>query len=215
MQLSPRHAAFVGGLGIVIVLIAGLLISRVGFGLPFGFDQEWHDFLTDHQSTAALAVALFLNIAGGTLVTTIVTVVIAAVLAVRRRFAAATAVALTMVASSVFSTLFKAITARPRPSDATVATGFTSFPSGHATSAAAITIALLIAFPHVWSRVLAAVWIPMMAISRNYLLVHWLSDVVAGAVLGASVAFLVAAIVRVVGARILKEPSPEKVPISG
>jgi undecaprenyl-diphosphatase len=63
--------------------------------------------------------------------------------------------------------------------------------------------------------VLAAVWIPLMAVSRNYLLVHWLSDVIAGAILGASVAFVVAALVRTVALRILKEPSPESAPVTG
>ncbi len=195
----------------MIVLVVGVLISRLGGGLPFGFDQGWLDILTVSESGPADAAAHFLNIVGGTLVMTIVTVLVVVVLFLRRKFVPAIAVGLTMGAASGLSTLIKTIIARPRPSEDAIDLGFTSFPSGHTTSAAAITIALLIAFPHVWSRVLAAVWIPVMAISRNYLLVHWLSDVIAGAVLGASVALLVSAIVRAVAARILKEPAPARI----
>ena len=56
-------------------------------------------------------------------------------------------------------------------------------------------MAIALAFPQVWSWVLAAVWVPLMAVSRTYLLVHWATDVLAAAVLGASVALIVAAVV--------------------
>jgi undecaprenyl-diphosphatase len=111
--------------------------------------------------------------------------------------------------------LIKMSVARPRPLDGVVDAGSDAFPSGHTTTAAAVTIALLIAFPRVWAWVLAAAWIPLMAISRNYLLVHWLSDVIAGAVLGASVALVVSGITRAATSRILKEPSPDGSPITG
>ncbi|CAN5353959.1 hypothetical protein BH11ACT5_BH11ACT5_12570 [soil metagenome] len=199
----------------MIVVVAGLVIATTGADLPFGLDQPWHDFLLAQHNPVADAVARFLNIVGGTVSMTIVTVVIVAGLAVRRHFAAAVSVALTVAVASGVASLIKTAVARPRPTDGIVPAGSTSFPSGHTTTAAAITIALAIAFPYVWSRVLAAVWIPLMAVSRNYLLVHWLSDVLAGAVLGASVALVVAASVSAVKARILKEPSPDRAPITG
>ncbi len=193
---SPPRATLLGGLGIALVILAGVAISTLGRNLPFGLDQGWHDVLAAHRFPAAQAVAGFLNIAGGTLVMTIVSVVVVALLLVFRRFRAAVSIALTMALSSGISTVLKIAMARPRPADGIVDTASNAYPSGHATAAAAITIALLIAFPRVWTWVLAGVWIPLMALSRNYLLVHWLSDVVAGAVLGASVALLVAGIVR-------------------
>ncbi len=212
---SRPPAAFVGSLGIAIVIVAGVVIATTGRDLPFGLDQPWHDFLLTQHNPVADAVARFLNVAGGTLAMTIVTAALSAGLAIRRHFTAAVSVALTVAIASGLSSLIKTAVARPRPTDGIVPAGTTSFPSGHTTTAAAITVALVIAFPFVWSRVLAAVWIPLMATSRNYLLVHWLSDVLAGAVLGASVALVVAASVSAARARILKEPSPDRGPITG
>jgi membrane-associated phospholipid phosphatase len=208
-------AAFVGGIGIAIVVVAALAMSALARDLPVGLDQGWHDFLATHRFPEVDAVARFLNVVGGTLAMTIVTAVIAVGVALRRNFRAAISVALAVAAASAASSLIKMAVARPRPPDGMVAAASGSFPSGHTTTAAALTIALWIAFPHVWSRVLAAAWIPLMAASRNYLLVHWLSDVIGGAVLGASVALVVTAIVRAVAVRILKEPSPDRAPITG
>jgi undecaprenyl-diphosphatase len=218
---SRPPAAFVGGLGIAAVIIAGLVIATVGRDLPFGFDQGWHDFLASHRTAAADAVAQFLNVAGGTLAMTIVTAVLAIGLAIRRNFRGAISLALSVPLASGLSSLIKMSVARPRPLDGVVDTASASFPSGHTTTAAAVTVALLIAFPRVWAWVLAAAWIPLMAISRNYLMVHWLSDVIAGAVLGASVAILVSAAVSSIASSVrrrsptLKEPSPDRAPFTG
>jgi undecaprenyl-diphosphatase len=71
-----------------------------------------------------------------------------------------------------------------------------SFPSGHAAYAGATCIALVLLFtvPGAHRRrwwVLAALGIAGMAWSRTYLQVHWLSDVVGGAMLGIGIALVV------------------------
>ena len=208
---SRPPAAVVGALGIAFVALAGVTIATVGGKRPFGLDQSWHDWLASHRSGVADLVASFLNVAGGTAVMTVVTLVLVVLLLVLRRRRAALSMALTVMIASGICSLIKVAVSRPRPADGVVDVTSDSFPSGHTTTAAAITIALVIAFPRVWARVLAAAWIPLMAISRDYLLVHWLSDVIAGAVLGASVAVLVSEIAR----RFLKEPSPDGAAFSG
>ncbi len=61
-----------------------------------------------------------------------------------------------------------------------------SFPSGHATTAIALAVALMLVLPRLGPAFLAiGVWV---ALSRALIGAHWLSDVLAGAVLGASVA---------------------------
>ncbi len=63
-----------------------------------------------------------------------------------------------------------------------------AFPSGHVSSAAALTlsIALLLRSRRLW--LLAAVWIPLTGLSRLFLGRHYVADVLGGAALGAAVA---------------------------
>jgi undecaprenyl-diphosphatase len=87
-----------------------------------------------------------------------------------------------------------------------------SFPSGHATYAGATCIALVLLFtrPGAQRRIwwaLAGLGIAVMAWSRTYLQVHWLSDAVAGSLLGIGVALAVFAAVQLVASR-PREPRP-------
>ena len=108
------------------------------------------------------------------------------------RWREALAIGFTVAAASAVCTVLKLLIARPRPFNGIVDTGLDSFPSGHTTTAAALTFAIALAFPHLWTWLLAGVWVPAMAVSRTYLLVHWSTDVLATALLGVSVALVVA-----------------------
>ncbi len=59
---------------------------------------------------------------------------------------------------------------------------FASFPSGHATSAAAVAVVLVAAFPK--ARLPICVWVVLVCLSRVALNEHFSSDVAAGAILG-------------------------------
>jgi undecaprenyl-diphosphatase len=64
-----------------------------------------------------------------------------------------------------------------------------SFPSGH--SARSFLIAVLaVALAPVWLAILLCIWAPLVALARVAMGVHYLSDVVAGAVLGTIVALI-------------------------
>jgi undecaprenyl-diphosphatase len=65
-----------------------------------------------------------------------------------------------------------------------------SFPSGHAARAMLIAV-LAIGLGPAWLAVLLCVWMPMVGLARVAMGVHYLSDVVAGAVLGAVAAGVV------------------------
>jgi undecaprenyl-diphosphatase len=58
-----------------------------------------------------------------------------------------------------------------------------SFPSGHAARTAMLAV-LLCAWGPAWAAPLAVVWAPLVSVARVSLGVHYLSDVVAGALLG-------------------------------
>lgn len=58
-----------------------------------------------------------------------------------------------------------------------------SFPSGHATAAAAGMVAIRLMKGRKWT-VPAIIWIVLMMIARNYLMAHYPSDVLAGVIIG-------------------------------
>ncbi|BAL90487.1 hypothetical protein AMIS_52670 [Actinoplanes missouriensis 431] len=112
--------------------------------------------------------------------------------------------AVTMIAGGVLGAVLKLLVSRHRPEflePVAQASGY-AFPSGHALNAAlGATIFLLVLLPMTRGRPLAraALWtgvvvLPLLtALTRVVLGVHWLSDVVAGLVLGAAVAVATAA----------------------
>ena len=81
----------------------------------------------------------------------------------------------------------------PPPGDA-------SFPSGHTAASFAAVFALRTAGSPLWKP--ALVWAVLIAFSRLYLYVHWPSDVLGGALLGAAVGWAGAKLAARVGSRL-------------
>ena len=75
-----------------------------------------------------------------------------------------------------------------------VTSDFGSFPSGHTANAATVAIVLCVLLPRAIGIPLAIVWTSLMAASRTVLSVHWLTDTLGGALLGAGAALLVVAL---------------------
>ncbi|HET9056080.1 MAG TPA: phosphatase PAP2 family protein [Chitinophagaceae bacterium] len=104
----------------------------------------------------------------------------------------AESVALSTIVSITLKNTFK----RPRPyvKDPTIIPlsreGSYSFPSGHTSEAFAIATSLSISYPKWYVIVPSYLWAGSVAYSRMYLGVHYTSDVVAGAIVGAGSAFL-------------------------
>lgn len=119
----------------------------------------------------------------------------------RARRAAARGLASLALASLTINTLGKRSVRRPRPHLDPVPVArqlkrqpiTTSFPSGHAASAAAFATGVALESPG-WGAVVAPVAFSV-AMSRVYTGVHFPSDVLAGAALGAGAAFAVRALV--------------------
>jgi membrane-associated phospholipid phosphatase len=191
-----------GAIGVIAVVLGGLLIAGLVGGAPLAPDSAWEQVMAGDRAAVGLSIAATLALIGGTLVTSLLTATLALLLLVLRRWRAAIALAVTVSVAAGASSLIKLLIDRARPSAGVDQLVTFSYPSGHTTSAAAVVIALAIALPRVWSWALAVAWIAVMAWSRTYLGVHWLTDVAAGAVLGISVALLVDGALVLLSARV-------------
>ena len=60
-----------------------------------------------------------------------------------------------------------------------------SFPSGHTTSAMAAMLALCLSLKNKWLVAPAMIFVVIMGASRNYLMVHYPTDIIAGVIVGA------------------------------
>lgn len=103
----------------------------------------------------------------------------------------------TAVVANLASSLLKTVFDRPRPNLIPHLDHVSSwsYPSGHATSVAAIALGFALLKPPAWRRAAgwaAAVAILLTALSRVMLGVHWPSDVLGGILLGAGTALAIA-----------------------
>src|SRR5207302_4466307 len=130
---------------------------------------------------------------GGTGCTWIIRIGVVAVLARRRHWVHLGAFSTAVVTSELLIGILKRSYDRPRPVHSLVVTSGGSFPSGHAVAAAVTAVGLVIVLlpaghkRWVWER-RAAVYASLIAVSRTYLAAHWLSDAVAGSLLGSTIA---------------------------
>jgi undecaprenyl-diphosphatase len=183
------------------------------------WDQAVYRAMDDIRNVLLSGLARVLNVIGGGIVTIPLRTLIAIWLAARRRWRAFVTWALTWVAAEVILSVAKAYYHRGRPPAPLVAiTGF-SFPSGHAVAGAATAVALVLVLLPSGDRrrrweLAAVAFASVMAFSRVYLNAHWLSDVVAGVLLGTGVALASAALVSEVrhhAVRRWPEPGPPAV----
>ncbi|MBW8766613.1 MAG: phosphatase PAP2 family protein [Geodermatophilales bacterium] len=155
-------------------------------------DTVWR-FAVRVENIPATAVATALSWLGSAWVNWPLRIAALLLLAWRRHWLRLAAFALAVVTSELLIGTLKAAIDRPRPPDSLIATSAASFPSGHAIASAVTAVGLvLVLAPPGRTRwrweVYAVVFTSVMALSRVYLRAHWLSDTVAGALLGAGLA---------------------------
>lgn len=198
VYFARPHRACIAAL--VVLAAVGVAALTIPSG-PLGVDSAWSEWMTDLRSPTLDDIALVFNAIGHGIVRALTLIAVGAVLLWLRRWHALVAFAVVEAAAPALSTLLKFAVDRPRPPLARISPSGASFPSGHAVYAAATCVALVVLFTRpglrrrLWWLAAAAVTAAM-AWSRTYLQVHWLSDVVAGAMLGAGVAFVVFGSVR-------------------
>jgi undecaprenyl-diphosphatase len=183
-----RRALLWWGIGMLVA--ATLLGAMIVFGYtePPGFDSWWNETISTYRAEWMLSFALILNdIGGGWVAIVLVPLLLIIALLIARRWRAAVFAAVAFLASAGAVQLLKQLFGRARPEDMIVVSDYGSFPSGHTANAATIAVVLWLVFPRVWTAILGALYVLVMAISRTLLSVHWATDTLGGALVGAGV----------------------------
>ncbi|GAA2912748.1 hypothetical protein GCM10020221_05630 [Streptomyces thioluteus] len=182
-RTAPPLLTLAGLLGFAVVTAA---VAHGGWR-ALAPDAAAHAWALAHRPDVAVSAARALTATGTGVVP--YAVAAAAGLLVRRRLAYAAGAVAVLACGQGLRRLVLALAARPRPPAAdwaTHASGF-SFPSGHATTTAiaagllATAVAVRVSSRERWPVVAVVVcWAVSVGLTRVYLGVHWLTDVVAG-----------------------------------
>ena len=198
---APRPDAL--ATAVVIVITAGVFSAVAGHAMLIRIqrlDDAWLQLMISGRSAPLTAAAKLFNLLGLVYVTLPVRLAVVGLLALRRRWWHLAAFAAAVVISEVLIGQLKGIYDRARPPGSLVATSGASFPSGHSVAASVTVVAAVIALVpagrrRMWWSLPAVAFSILMALSRAYLGAHWLSDALAGVLLGASCALLAAFVV--------------------
>lgn len=181
----------VGITSIVIAALLGLILMLRADTL-FEVDEEWAEDVFELRGGIGDIFAFGMDALGGGIVGVfVVPIAVTVILLLVRRPWAALFFIVASVASAGVVQLLKNLFGRARPEDMLVASDFGSFPSGHVANAATIAVAIGIIVPKLWVWIAGAIYTLLMAVSRTYLGVHWFTDTIGGALIGAGVALLV------------------------
>jgi undecaprenyl-diphosphatase len=192
-----RHRVLQAGVALVLAGVGLTIVTAATMPHPLQqpLDDAWLGWMVDLRCAPLTAVARAMSVIGGPVVTTPLRVAIALWLAGRRQWLRFSSFVAAVVASELCIGPIKAVVERARPVGGLVLTHGMSFPSGHASAGAVTAMGVVIALTHpgrprIHWFVAATVFAAAMAMSRTYLGVHWLSDVVAGACFGVGWALL-------------------------
>jgi len=215
-----------GQLGLELTTL--LAIAAVGSFAFFGywillsgaeasaFDGPVNDFAVRIENPAAVDLAEVLTIFGAPWLMEPLCAIVALVLLLRRRILEAAVIAIGMGLTVACVQIAKHALDRPRPSNALVEAGGSSYPSGHAAYAmawialAVVAVRLVPALRGRWWVVIAAIVLAaLVGLTRLYLRVHYASDVLGGEG-AAALSFSVVAVVALVVAFVRQNGAPEQ-----
>ncbi|WP_135227670.1 phosphatase PAP2 family protein [Deinococcus fonticola] len=172
-------------LAVVFVCLVLALLLTVGVFRRGGFpwDQAILDWYRAHRTPTLTALARGVGVLGGLSVLPLVTAALAGGLAWAGRRMAALFLLLSVYGAILLNISAKVVFHRPRPDElgaVLVEPGF-SFPSGHAMSNAAFGLAVAVLWRgNPWVMALGWAWAFLVPVTRNYLGVHYPTDVSVG-----------------------------------
>ncbi len=189
-----RHRALATGAACALAVVVLALLVAPTPAVTTPIDAWWQETMEGARPDGAVTVARVLSYVGGGWVAVWLCPILLAVAAlIVRGWRTAIVVVVMLLLSTTTVQVVKNLVARERPDGMLVDSDFGSFPSGHAANAATIAVVLWLILPRVLGLILGAIWAVVMALSRTVLSVHWLSDVIGGALTGVAIGLLVAA----------------------
>ena len=199
----------------LVVLLAVLVPAG-----PLALDSTWFEAMHHLQTPLLTGLALAFNWLGRGLGRAIVIALVGSLLVHRRRWLALAAFVVAETMAPLLSIILKALIDRPRPPDGRIHAVGSSFPSGHATYAGVTCLALVLLFTtpgtrRRWWSALGGLGVVGMAWSRTYLQAHWLTDVIAGSLLGIGLSLLVFAIAQRTQNALERDGQPPPVDLVG
>ena len=199
MKASPRTVLAISGILFALFLMVTVAVVA-GWTQPL--DDAWLSLMASVEVPWIVAVAEGFHIVGSVPVAFATTLVVAGLFIGMKKWWALGAWAAIVAGAQILSTVTKLIVDRPRPIDSLVHESSASYPSGHAmVSGAAIGFGFAVLAALIWQqRARLLLWLglayaALMALSRTYLRVHWLTDVVGGFLFGTAIVCFVAAVV--------------------
>lgn len=193
-RISARTLLCTGSVAALLVGFAAVVDAvEDGTGLN-RWDRPALGWFADHRSAVLTAAMNALSFLGGTLTMAVCTAVGATVLVVLRRRAEGAIVVLAGLGAAALIVGLKHLYARDRPSMGPGRPGGSTYslPSGHATGSIVVIGILIVAVVLLSRRsswrtgalLASALAVPGIGLSRLYLGVHWVTDVVAGWLVG-------------------------------
>jgi membrane-associated phospholipid phosphatase len=180
----------------LMLLFAGALtVWASGNTPPFQkFDDAWYHAMLASRTPWLTDANRVLDFVGNTGMVIYCAALFLVLLRRHRRLALFTAGA--NLGALGLTHLIKFLVARPRPDDRLVPVDSGSYPSGHTSATVAAAVATAVVLGKLWMWISGAILSVAMMYSRTYLGAHWLSDTVAGALLGAGLTLLLWAAVN-------------------
>ncbi len=213
MLLNRRRAFRDAGVMLALAFALGILVAtRRSAVQPV---DDWVLARMESVRNGCLTdIGKGLSILGGAVVMWPLRLLSVGLLAWRRRWIQLTAYSLTIITSELCIGPLKSLIDRPRPPAPLVSTGSASFPSGHAIAAAVSAAGIVIALippgrKRLKWEIYAGLITFVMAMSRVYLGVHWLTDVVAGSLIGLGLALFWPAVMEEARARARRPGAPQ------
>lgn len=214
-----------GQLGLELTTL--LAVAAVGSFAFFGYwiqiaggdsgalDGRVNRLAADLSHPTAIDVAKVLTVFGSPILMQTLCALVTIALLARRRILEAAVVGIGMALTVAFVQIAKHSVDRPRPSNAVVDVVGSSYPSGHAAYAVAWIALAVVAVRVVpalrgrwWLVIVAIALAALVGVTRLYLRVHWLSDVLGGEG-AAAMSFSAVAVVALVVAFVRHNGMPE------